>query len=142
MNLKHIVKGYTDYHILQINKKVEVVYVTNLYEFKSDDRFKKLSANLVSLVEKLDTVLHNKGYLYKGEWRNDEEPGGKVFIFEVERRKGRRKNLITLRPQQSFLRVEVYWRQDDKHYFDLYSADDLSDKLLDEIDKMYNIIAL
>jgi hypothetical protein len=116
--------------------------MTNLDAFKSNDKFKELSSIVVNIVQKLDIVLHNKGYLYKSIWRNDREPGGNVFIFEVERRKGRRKNLITLRPQQSFLRVEVYWRQDDKHYFDLYSADDLSDKLLDEIDKMYNIIAL
>jgi len=81
-----------------VKKQNEVNYMTNLYEFKSDERFKELSSNVISLVEKLDNVLHNKGYIYKGVWRNDEEPGGKVFIFEVERRKGRRKNLITLRP--------------------------------------------
>ena len=87
-------------------------------------------------------ILHNKGYLYKSTWRNDREPRRNVFIFEVERREERRKNLITLRLQQSFLRVEVYWKQDDKYYFYVYNPDDLSDELLDEIDKMYNMIAL
>jgi hypothetical protein len=115
--------------------------VTNLYEFKSDERFKELSSNVVKLVEKLDTVLHNKGYVYKGVWRYDREPGGRVFIFEVERRKGRRKNLITLRPHKSYLKVEVYWGQYDKNYFDVNSVDNIPDKLLDEIDKMYNMIA-
>jgi hypothetical protein len=116
--------------------------MTNLDAFKSNDKFKELSPIVVNIVEKLDTVLHNKGYLYRSTWRNDREPGGNVFIFEVERRKGRIKNLITLRPQQSFLRVEVYWKQDDKYYFDVYNPDDLSDELLDEIDKIYNMVAL
>jgi hypothetical protein len=114
--------------------------MTNIYVFRSDDRFKELTTKVASLFDMLDTVLHNKGYLYKGKWRNDRESGGNVFIFEVDRRKGKRKNLITLRPQKSSLIVEVYWNKDNKKYYELKSEADLSDKLLLEIAEMYDMI--
>lgn len=116
--------------------------MTNLKAFKSNDKFKKLSPDVARIVEKLDNVLSDKGYLYRGIWRDDRESGGNVFIFEVEQRKGRRKNLITLRPQISFLKVEVYWNQYDKHYFDIYDPDDIPDDLLKKVSQIYNMISL
>ncbi|HOP93650.1 MAG TPA: hypothetical protein PLP24_09815 [Acetivibrio thermocellus] len=114
--------------------------MTNLSAFKSDEKFKELSSNVVSIIEKLDTVLHEKGYEYRGKWREDREPGGNVFVFEVERRRGRRKNLITLRPQKSFLKVEVYWGQNQKHLFDVRSPGNIPEELLLEIEQMYSKI--
>ena len=81
--------------------------------------------------------------MYRGIWRDDRKSGENVFIFEVEQRKDEnRKNLITLRPRSSFLRVEVYWNKYDKHYFNIYDPDDISDDLLKEISEMYNMISL
>ena len=113
----------------------------NNEDFKSNRKYTELSSFITETIDKLNEVLVRKNYLYKGIWRQDKEPGGYVFIFEVERRKGRRKNLITLRPQYSFLRVEVYWSEKDKHYFDIYDPENLSNDLLNEIDDMYNKIA-
>lgn len=115
--------------------------MNNSVEFKADEKYIKLSSFIAHTIDKLDDTLVKKNYLYKGIWRNDKEPGGYVFIFEVEKRKGRRKNLITLRPQYSFLRVEVYWSEKDKHYFDIYDPENLPNDLLGEIDDMYNKIA-
>lgn len=115
--------------------------MTNSNDFKSNEKYLELSSFIVESIDKLDQELVNKNYLYKGIWRKDKEPGGTVSIFEVERRKGRRKNLITLRPQQSFLRVEVYWSEKDKHYFDIYDPENLPSDLINEIDEMYDKIA-
>lgn len=113
----------------------------NIEDFKSNKKYIELSSFIAKTIDKLDDVLVEKNYLYKGIWRQDKEPGGYVFIFEVERRKGRRKNLITLRPQYSFLRIEVYWSEKDKHYFDIYDFEKIPDDLMNEIDDMYNEIA-
>lgn len=113
----------------------------NSNEFKSNRKYNELSLFIKNTIDKLDATLVAKNYLYNGIWRNDKESGGFVFIFQVERRKGRRKNLITLRPQSSFLRVEVYWSEKDKHYFDIYDPENLQNYLLTEIDDMYNKIA-
>lgn len=116
--------------------------MTNMNDFKSDSKYKKLTPVVAKIIDKLDDVLSRKGYLYKALWRNDKESGGNVFIFEVERRRGRRKNLITLRPQQSFLIVEVYWKKDNKHYFRLFNPNDgIPNNLLDEIGDMYSIVS-
>ena len=117
--------------------------MTNVEAFKENDKYSKLTPFVIKTLEELDSKLVMKEYLYKAVWRDDKESGGNVFIFEVERKKGRRKNLITLRPQHSFLRVEVYWKEDDKHYFDIYDLENLSSEseLLSEIDKMYSKIA-
>lgn len=117
--------------------------MTNLKAFKSNDKFKKLSPDVSRIVEKLDNVLSDKGYLYRGIWRDNKKSRENVFIFEVEQRKGeKRKNLITLRPRSSFLRVEVYWSESDKHYFYIHDSDDIPDDLLKEISEMYNMISL
>jgi hypothetical protein len=118
-----------------------VIKIINKQIFKSDKKYLELSSFIVNTIEILDGILENKGYLYKAIWRDDKEPGGHVFIFEVERRKGRRKNLITLRPQHSFLRVEVYLKETDKRYFDIYEPKNLPDKLVSEIEDMYARIA-
>lgn len=115
--------------------------MTNSNDFKSNKKYLELSSFIIESIDKLDEELVKKNYLYKGIWRNDMEPGGAVSIFEVERRKGRRKNLITLRPQYSFLRVEVYWSETDKHYFDIYDPENLHNDLINEIDEMYAKIA-
>lgn len=115
--------------------------MTNYDEYKNNSKYNKLSTNVKDVVEKLDKILSDKNYLYKGIWRNDEESGGNVFIFEVERKRERRKNLITLRPQTSFLTVEVYWNKADKHYFDIHTEEDISDELLNEISNMYQIVS-
>lgn len=114
--------------------------MTNLSDFISDERFKELPSNVVSIIEKLGSILHDKGYVYTSKWREDREPGGNVFVFEVERRRGRRKNLITLRPQKSFLKVEVYWGQNQKHLFDVRSPGNIPEELLLEIEQMYSKI--
>lgn len=116
--------------------------MTNYDEYKNNSKYNELSTDVKDVVEKLNRILRDKDYLYKGVWRGEEEPGGNVFIFEVERRKGRRKNLITLRPQTSFLTVEVYWNKTDKHYFNIHTEEDISDELLNEINSMYQIVAL
>lgn len=115
--------------------------MNNSKDFKANKKYTELSSFIAESVDKLDKELASKDYLYKGIWREDREPGGYVFIFEVERRKGRRKNLITLRPQYSFLRVEVYKSEKEKLYFDIYDPDNLEESLLKEIDDMYRRIA-
>ena len=115
--------------------------MTNSNDFKYNQKYLELSSFIIESIDKLDEELVKKNYLYKAIWRNDMEPGGAVSIFEVERRKGRRKNLITLRPQYSFLRVEVYWSETDKHYFDIYDPGNLPSDLISEIDEMYDNIA-
>lgn len=101
--------------------------MTNYDEYKNNSKYNELVVDVRKMVDK---ILNDKDYLYKGIWRDDAESGGHVFIFEVERRKGRRKNLITLRPQTSHLTVEVYWNKEDKHYFDIYTEENISDELL------------
>lgn len=115
--------------------------MTNVEVFKSNSKYFELSPFITKTLDKLDSELLKKNYLYKAIWRDDKEPGGNVFIFEVERRKGRRKNLITFRPQHSFLRIEVYWGEKDKNYFDIYDPDNISNEMLSEIDEMYSKIA-
>lgn len=113
----------------------------NVELFKSNQKYLQISPFITETIEILDKALDDKGYLYNGIWRNDKEPGGYVFVFEIERRKGRRKNLITLRPQHSFLRVEVYWSETDKHYFNIYEPQNMPDELFNEISDMYSKIA-
>lgn len=115
--------------------------LTNLESFKLDNKYLQLAPFVIQSLEELNSKLEMKNYLYRAIWRDDRESGGNVFIFEVERKKGRRKNLITLRPQHSFLRVEVYHDAHDKHYFDIHDSENLSSELLSEIDGMYRKIS-
>ena len=52
-----------------------------------------------------------EGYVYDAIWRKDKESASIMFVFEIllyKRKYSNLKNLITLRPQSHYLRVEVY----------------------------------
>ena len=110
----------------------------NQNEFANDEKFLSLSPFVRVQILQLDQKLTSLGYIYKGVWRDDKETGGFVSVFEVVHKRGRRKNLITLRPQQRELKVEIYWGEKDKHYFDfvLKNSENYKD-MYDEINRMY-----
>lgn len=113
----------------------------NKESFYEDEKFSKLVQFTKDTIIKLDQELESKKYLYKAVFRNDLEPGGHVMIFEAERRKGRNKNIATLRPQASFLRVEIYWNRNTRKFFNIYDYDNLPNDMISEIDKLYKTIA-
>lgn len=83
----------------------------NKEKFISNKKYNWLSGGVKQNLFDLDNKLSNYGYSYNAIWRDDKESGGNVFVFELlesTRKRKNVKNLITLRPQKGYLKVEVY----------------------------------
>ncbi|MGH4125762.1 MAG: hypothetical protein ACREV6_22860 [Clostridium sp.] len=102
----------------------------NKESFVSDEKYNYLSDGVKLNLWELDTKLCSLNYCYNGVWRNDKENGGNIFVFELlenARKRKNVKNLITLRPQINHLKVEVYWGEKDKHFYDEIEDDVFQD---------------
>jgi len=66
--------------------------------------------------------------------------GGNIFVFELlehVRQRKNVKNLITLRPQKDYSKVEVYWVEKDKHFYK-----QINDNLFQGINKRFGKIGI
>lgn len=114
----------------------------NKNEYVNDISFKRLSKKNQNILIRLDEWLTKKGYLYNRFWREKHtEPGGKVSIFQVINQKGREKNLITIRPQTSWIKIEVYWGQDNKHFYKISAPNRFDPKMMADIEEKYGKIS-
>ena len=112
--------------------------------FNNDTRFNFLSTKVIKIVDNLDGYLSGElGLEYNAKWRNNKEQGGYSFVFEVTRSKGRRKNLIILKPQKEYLKIEVYHNKNEKRLFNVITYEDVDkyQDLLKEIRIIYNKIS-
>lgn len=112
--------------------------------FNNDTKFNFLSTKVVKIVDNLDGYLSGElGLEYTSKWCNNKEQGGYSFVFEVSKNKGRRKNLITLKPQKEYLKVEVYHNKNEKRSFNVITYEDIDkyQELLKEIRVIYNEIS-
>jgi len=118
----------------------------NSDQFFKDNRFQALSVENQQAILKLDKMLSDKGYVLAGNWRNDTSSDGCNSTFEVVNPPEDRKNLVTLRPMKSFLKVEVYWgysreikdTKKPKVNYNIGFNEDIPNELMDEIDELYN----
>lgn len=123
-----------------IKKKKDVNRMKNKESFVSDEKYNYLSDGVKRDLWELDNKLCNLNYCYNGVWRNDKETGGNIFIFELlehVRKRRNVKNLITLRPQSDYLKVEVYWGEKDKHFYK-----QISEKLFQDIANRFEEIGI
>lgn len=119
--------------------------MNNKQSFISDKKYENLSDKVKLDLWELDKKL-SENYCYNGIWRNDDECGGKVFIFELPehfRKRNNVKSLVTLRPQNDYLNIEVYWGDKDKHLYKSHKLNgELDDELFEDVSKKFNKIGI
>lgn len=117
--------------------------MNNKNNFISNSKYNSLSETVKILIDRFDKEMENIGYSYDAVWRADREAGGNIFVFEIplnQRNRANVKNLVTLRPQVNFLKVEVYWGKDDKHYYEVWENREFDVDMFGDIKKKYDII--
>lgn len=108
--------------------------------FTGDEKFKRLSLNNQQAILKLDKCLEDEGYVFNGNWRDDCFSGGSNSSLRLINEITGIKNLVTLRPIKSFLKVEIYWgysrdippNKKPKEYYKMHFGQDVPIELVEE----------
>lgn len=112
--------------------------------FVNNEEYKMCSEKLKQLMVYVFKIFNDNGFEFYPEWRNEHNVNGKkVFLLKAlnPRKVNSDPNIVTIYPMSDWLKIEVYYGQRNKHYYDIRNINDVNKEMVEDAWSIYKGIA-